>query len=489
MHEAGAAVVAAQLLAFYKEPVRYRARLTHGRDYFGGGLLVFRFAHGKFSHALMRDLAPAERERLREAAAFFIRQVCLWEGATHYQLLCLPRGARREAIKEHYQGLIALLHPDRQDPSGHWPPGCAQRVNHAYGVLSDDQQRSQYDASLQHASGSAFGDSIREAPLTAAGRSPVIGKGVVARIRMRKPVLIFAAVVASLFFAQIWWFADLPREYATLAGAAPFDLSSGWMRDVRSGTERPRFIGAGETQRPQAPRTADADGEVSTSFLTPLWRTLSPRGSEPQAAARAVVETRVANAPPPVARVENPAPRSDAAPSRIEQPASAMEGAAARVEPPMARAPVPASATRSVPLVLAQTVAPDAAAAATQAELAREDMEMLVARVVTYYEAGDLDRLLGMYDVGSIGFWEAIRIRHDFQEFFRTTRARQLRLSRLSWETTAQSARVRGVAALTAEYSEQPGGRLERNVELELDVIVRDGQARIARLSLFPHST
>ena len=460
MHEAGAAAVAAQLLAFYKEPVRYRARLTHGREFFGGGLLVFRFAHGKFSHALMRDLAPAERERLREAAAFFIRQVCLWEGATHYQLLCLPREARREAIKEHYQGLIALLHPDRQDLSGHWPPGCAQRVNHAYGVLSDDGQRSQYDAGLQHASSSAFGDSIREAPLTAAGRSPVIGKGVVARIRMRKPVLLFAAVVASLFFAQIWWFGDLPREYATLASAAPFDLSSGWMRDVRSGTERPRFMGSGESQRPQA-RREDAEGEVSMSFLTPLWRTLSPRAAEPQTPPRAADPARVAIAPPPVPRIETAAPR-------VETPA-------------------PSPATRSVPLALAQTPAP-AAAAATHAQLAREDMEVLVARVVTYYEAGDLDRLLGMYDADSVGFWEAIRIRHDFQEFFRTTRARPLRLSRLTWETAAQTARARGVAALTAEYSEQPGGRLERNVELELDVIVRDGQARIARLSLFPHS-
>jgi hypothetical protein len=58
----------------------------------------------------------------------------------------------------------------------------------------------------------------------------------------------------------------------------------------------------------------------------------------------------------------------------------------------------------------------------------------------------------------------------------------------VSWETSAQSARAKGSAALSAEYSEQPGGKLERNVEMELDVVLRGGQPRIARLSLFPHS-
>lgn len=488
MHEAGAAVVAAQLLAFYKEPVRYRSRLTHGREPFAGGLLVFRFAHGKFSHALMRDLTVGERERLRVAAAFFIRQVCLWEGANHYQLLCVPAHARRETIKEHYQGLIALLHPDRQEAaSEHWPAGAAQRVNLAYAVLSDDERRAQYDAGLHAAEVSSLGDSVMVAPLTASARAPVVGRFAVARIRMRRPALLLAAVVASLFFVQIWWFGDVPREYATLASAVPFDLSSRWMRDVRSGTDRPRFMGAEERGASQTQARGVAT-EAPIPFLTPLWRALSTRAAGTRASPQDADEPRAATGESPMQRSEKPAPRIEAAAPR-ETSAPRIE-MAARIETPRPDRPARAEApvARSAPLAFAQATAPKAATAAPESALTAADVEMLVARVVTYYEGGDLDRLLGLYDVGSIGFWEAIRIRHDFQEFFRTTRARRLRLNRVSWETAAQSASARGDAALSAEYSEQPGSRLERNVELELDVIVRDGQPRIARLLLFPHA-
>ena len=482
MHEAGAAVVAAQLLAFYREPVRYRTRLTHGHELFGGGLLVFRFAHGKFSHALMRDLTVSERERLRLAATFFIRQVCLWEGATHYQVLCLPADARREVIKEHYQGLIALLHPDRQDASSeHWPAGAAQRVNQAYAVLCDEEQRRHYDAGLHTARASVLADSVMDVPLTAAARSPIVGRFAATRIRMRRPALLLSAVVASLFFAQVWWFGDLPREYATLAAAVPFDISSRWVRNVRSGSERPRFMGTAESQGPSQARPPDAAAEAPVPFLTPLWRALSNRAPEAQPAPGPQDGTRVASVEAPASppRVEAAPPRVEAVPPRVEAVPPRVETPVQRVSPPVAR---------GESRVVAQAAAPAALAPANDAALSAADMEMLVARVVTYYESGDLDRLLALYDVGSIGFWEAIRIRQDFQEFFRTTSSRRLRLSRVSWETAEKSARAKGAAALTAEYAGEPGGRLERNVELELDVIVRDGQPRIARLSLFPHA-
>ena len=486
MHEAGAAVVAAQLLAFYKEPVRYRPRLTHGREHFGGGLTVFRFAQGKFSHALMRDLTVGERERLRVAAAFFVRQVCLWDGATHYQVLCVPQGARRETIKEHYHGLIALLHPDRQEAaSEHWPAGAAQRVNQAYAVLSDDDQRAHYDAGLHSGEAATLHDSIHEAPLTAAARTPVRGRFALARIRMRKPVLVFSAVVASLFFAQVWWFGELPHEYTTLASATPFDLSSRWVRDVHSSPERPRFM-AGDTQPGTRSRAQEAGTDNSVPFLTPLWRALSTRASDTRALPRDPDDAERHAPPPPVAPPVLPTGRGDA-PAPNARTAAREANLPTRDEPTTARPE--AQPARAAPLTLAQA-APRAAAAPAVAPGAPSSLEMetLVARVVTYYESGDLDRLLALYDSGSLGFWEAIRIRNDFQEFFRATRARRLRLERVSWDTAPQSARARGVAALYAEYPDQPGARLERNVELELDVVVRDGQPRIARLSLYPHA-
>src|SRR5258706_14367944 len=138
--DAGAAPVAAVLLEFLKEPASLRPAFIHGQRALPQGDHVLRFAQGRFPHGLMRDLAAPQRDALREAANAFIRQVCLRDEATHYQVLCVPEDARAEVVKENYHLLMALIHPDRQD-AGRWPKGAAQRVNGAYEVLSDDAPR------------------------------------------------------------------------------------------------------------------------------------------------------------------------------------------------------------------------------------------------------------------------------------------------------------------------------------------------------------
>ena len=153
-----------------------------------------------------------------------------------------------------------------------------------------------------------------------------------------------------------------------------------------------------------------------------------------------------------------------------------------------------------LPERLGQKAAPAAdgaasAAPASQASVDREaaqstltaiDMETIVAQVVTYYEAGDLNKLLGLYDASSVGLWEALNLRNEFEEFFRSTRTRRLRLQGVSWDTDSPTARVKGAARLVAEYDDDTG-QVERQVRLEMDVVSRGGQPRIARLSLFPH--
>ena len=114
----GAAALVPLLLAFLREPARERPRYTAGREAIEGGDHVMRFAQGRFPPHVVARTSPAERIELREAALAFIRQVCLWDNATHYQVLCLRPGARREEVKENYHLLMGLIHPDRRD--GTW---------------------------------------------------------------------------------------------------------------------------------------------------------------------------------------------------------------------------------------------------------------------------------------------------------------------------------------------------------------------------------
>lgn len=457
MPEATAAVAAAQLLAFCKDPVRYRPNLTHGREIPAGGLHAFRFAQGKFPHGLLRDLPAPERERLRRAANLFIRQICFWDGATHYQVLCVPPTARRETIKEHYHGLIALIHPDRQDAhSEHWPPEAAQRVNLAYAVLSDEARRAEYDARLRKSASDrhALEEAEPALPATASSRMPVLGRFVAARMRLRKPLLYSAAVLAGLFYAYTWLAADVPTEYETLESSTPLELSVRFVRNVFSSSDRPRYLA--EVGKPADPRGEAATRSAETepdSFFTPLWRTLSGLVAEEKPAPDPPARVALAPSGPPP-------PREPAVDSRNES-GTAPPAPVAAVAPAMAvRRPGPSS---------------DSIA-----------MESLVASLVTYYERGDLERFMALFDADSVSVAEAVRLRADFRDFFRETRERRLQVQRVAWDPQGATTRATGTALLEVEYRDRPE-RLARPVALEVVVRMRDGNPRIARLTLFPH--
>jgi curved DNA-binding protein CbpA len=475
MAQDGAAVAAAQILAFSKEPLRHRPRLTQGRETFPGGLHVFRLAQGRFPPGLLRELSVAERERLRQAAAFFIRQVCLWEGATHYQVLCVSPDARRETIKEHYHGLMALIHPDRQDASSEsWPSHSAQRVNQAYAVLSDEAQRRTYDATLRKSAArpAVVEESVERTHYAVTMYANLKERILATRRRFRRQLLPVAAVLAAMFFIEMWWTADSVEGLSSLGADSSFEQYYQWTRDVFSGGGLPKFLGTGEPRPAGQSAAGDAGARAEPeSFLNRIAKVFT--NTEPKVVAAPVRAPEIAAAIPAESRPAVPEPTR-----RVSIERSAVVGAAAPRPPDL-----PVESSERVPAANAQAPVRQAA---TDTVLDPHDMEMLMVRVVSYYEAGDVDRLLALYDVGSVSVWEAMRLRRDFLDFFRATKTRTLHVRRISWDTSALPIRARGDATLVADYRDEPG-RVERIVGLELDVVERDGQARLARLSLFPH--
>lgn len=455
----GAASVAGQLLAFYREPALHRPPYIHGEAPLPDGQVVLRLALGRFPPGWLRDLPQRDREEVRDAAVAFVRQVCLWERATHYQVLCLEPDATHEAIRESYRLLIALIHPDRQDAAGPgWPTGCSQRANQAHEVLADAQARAEYDAGLRRTGGAAAVEAAVRA-------SHVTGQGAGRRSRrvrsspasLAKRFVVVSGVIAALFIVQAWWVGDVAPHYSLLERAIP--ASSRWVRDILP--DPPRFLATAET--PFKPELLESLNEPRRIAAVGAWVPLQDPPSEAAAKAPDLPVSAAAAAPQEPARAPQAMPAPPASMVAPEPAAPVLRLAQAPTAPP-------APATPAAPVSTGPT---------------RDQIESLVAQLVGYYDAGDADRLVGLYDPGELGWFGGGRIRTPFADFFGATRERRLRMERLQWRNAGSSAQARGEATVLADYVDgRP--RLERRVPVELDIALRDGQARITRLVLFP---
>ena len=398
---------------------------------------AFKLAQGKFPPRLAHELATHEREKLRSEAVAFIREVCFRRDATHYQLLNVPADARREAIKESYHLLMALIHPDRAEGAREaWPADWAQRANRAYAVLTDDGARASYDKGLR-----AF-NAPPPSPRPAVRRRT--RKAATFRRRLANTFLA-VGTLAAIVIAIAW--IDHSDEHF------PFAAPPGG-RDVAMGSERPRFLGTSVVPARDNMRDVLPAGSVpqSDKLLAPLWRDRVPSAAvEPQPARRATPGDATEPGLPLWARE---APAAAEAPSRPH-------------------------------IDLAQ--AADAVPSIVEARLTSGQIEILVARLIGYYEAGETDNLMALLDAKEAGFWQTARTRQAYFDFFRATRQRRLRVKNLDWQTASASARAQGQARVEAEYVDASGS-LERDIEVEMEIALRNGEARITRLSLYPNA-
>jgi hypothetical protein len=73
-----------------------------------------------------------------------------------------------------------------------------------------------------------------------------------------------------------------------------------------------------------------------------------------------------------------------------------------------------------------------------------------------------------------------------YGDFFRATQKRELRIERLAWNTSPGTATAKGEATVRAQYADR--APLDRRVDLQMEIVLRDGQARLRNLALFPDS-
>jgi hypothetical protein len=135
------AVLIELALAYYREPLRY-PRLADSRQPLPAGFAALVPAFGV---ALVPRHLPATAEALGAsaeeiiaAARFLVRQVLLAPGASTWRMLGFEAEAPPARVRQHYQLLIRLFHPDRQARMGDLDTDYAARLNHAYQTLRGD---------------------------------------------------------------------------------------------------------------------------------------------------------------------------------------------------------------------------------------------------------------------------------------------------------------------------------------------------------------
>ncbi len=135
------AVLVELALAYYREPLRY-PRLTDPRHPLpaGFGSLVPAFGAALAPRHIAATAAAlaVSPEEILEAARFLVRQVLLAPGASHLRMLGFEAEATPARIRQHYQLLIRLFHPDRQVRQSDLDTEYAARLNSAYQGLRGD---------------------------------------------------------------------------------------------------------------------------------------------------------------------------------------------------------------------------------------------------------------------------------------------------------------------------------------------------------------
>jgi len=96
--------------------------------------------------------------KLEQAASFFLRDVLLTAGADNYRVLGLTRQCPPEAIRQHYQLLVSVFHPDRSTSDAERDAVYTARLNDAYHTLRNPDKRARYDQATRQTAAASRSD-------------------------------------------------------------------------------------------------------------------------------------------------------------------------------------------------------------------------------------------------------------------------------------------------------------------------------------------
>jgi hypothetical protein len=414
-----------------------------------------------------------------------------------------------EEIKECFRLLMQLVHPDRQGENKRWPDACAAQANWAYSMLRDQETRHSFEAEAD----------ARAALQRAINRASIVAE-------------------ASQAPAIKW-----PKKSAQDAFALPHQMLPEWMTAGIGGYGRRHpataafgalialaalIVGAsllegGDGSLVRVARKESPPPSSTAATPAATWETLTvagPSAAEPPAATavaapaqRAIVLASASstidvarasndNAPSAVAMRSAPGASPSSATNVPVSTAAAStslatESKSAEIAPTtpqlVAKADTaPASQTQPAPVSVA-IGAPAGGAAPSPAPVTpmppiSAEVEALFASFVDSYEHGRVDAFAALFDDDADTNLRRgrVAIRGEYDELFRLSQWRRIQLTRVTWRPVGDRAVAKG--EITVKIGWRDGREIEQRVNIDMELVRRDGRIVIARLSHQPKS-
>jgi len=416
----------------------------------------------KFADASWND--PAKVNALQQAACAYVRQIFFRPDPTPYQVLGLEPGASLEAIKECFRLLMQLVHPDRQGDKKRWPDACAAQANWAHAMLRDHETRRTFEEEAD--ARAALARAINRASKVAeASQMPTVswpkkfGKGERPFAGAGMPEWLTAdAGGYARHHPRTTAFVALITMAALVIGASLWEGREGMLIRV-----------AREEANPSNARTPLPAADDVTSVTASTSRGTSATG------------TAAGDRPIPPLMPSGVAvgrPRSDVVATASAETSDASAGAPS--ESPVASVAFPTLEPRTL------SVAIGAPPVATPVPPAAAEVDAIFATFVEAYERGRLDTFAALFDDDADTNLRRGRaaIRGEYDELFRLSQWRRMQLTRMSWHPVGDRAVANG--EITVRIGWRDGREVEQRVNVNMELVRRDGRVVIARLSHQP---
>ena len=467
-------------------------------------------------------------ELRRHAARSVIARVFLRHDSNLYLVLGAAPDCPSEVLRENYRRLMGLLHPDTR-PIG-FPEDSASRVNFAYSIVSDEERRTSYDASLALVKQQrAFPPQAVMEVASPRQAHPLREQSLIERIRAAVPQLQFSngllAIAALIlvptgivFFsitereahpqivearskpnmsAQFALKPDEPDRNSAIASPQPTSSSSNSTAPARitsfssapiptpSATNTVRSLPAAEISavQPMTPSTAPPKPPPTLVAAAPPQRQpfvalIAPAATIP--GTRMSVQTEIAAPPRTVAREGNlVAPV--AVSNNVASLAPVASIASANVEMPTREA----NADRALnsPAVRSASIAVAAAipAAPSEPRVSPADAGDVLITLSSAYETGSMAAFSKVFAPTMVG---RRKVLSDYERVFQQTQQRSIRFTDFKHKASGERLVTSGYAVVSTVDNDNRVS--SHRIFLEIDISRTPDGLKIERLHNFP---